>query len=362
MAKLSSIEPGFYRIALPEVLTDSTHGEMRAFELNTVRVRDADGAEGVGYSYTVGRNGSAIDAILRREFVDIFLGEEADHVERLCNKAWWALHYGGRGGPSVLAISAFDIALWDLKARRAGLPLWNYLGGFDPKVPCYAGGIDLELTPDQLLRQTEGNLAKGFRAIKMKVGRPRLSEDVEKVRAMRQFLGDGFPLMADANMKWTVDEAIRAARAFQPYDLTWLEEPTIPDDPAGHARIVRDGGLAVAAGENLRTLWEFKQYIAMDAVSYPEPDVTNCGGVTSFMKIAHLAEAFNLPVTSHGAHDVTVHLLGACSNRSFLEAHGFGLDRYIAEALQIKEGFAIAPARPGHGIQFDWKSLEKIRA
>src|SRR5918996_624084 len=97
----------------------------------------------------------------------IFGGEDADPIERLWLKGWWALHYGGRGGPTVLAISAFDMALWDLKARRANLPLWNLLGGYDPKVPCYAGGIDLDLTPDQLLRQTDANLAKGFRAIKM---------------------------------------------------------------------------------------------------------------------------------------------------------------------------------------------------
>jgi L-alanine-DL-glutamate epimerase-like enolase superfamily enzyme len=114
MAKLSSIEPGCYRIPLPEVLTDSTHGEMRAFELNTVRVRDADAAEGIGYTYTVGRNGSAINAILEREFVEIFLGEESDHVERLWNKAWWALHYGGRGGPTMLAMSAFDCRTQDM--------------------------------------------------------------------------------------------------------------------------------------------------------------------------------------------------------------------------------------------------------
>ncbi|MGF6232937.1 L-alanine-DL-glutamate epimerase-like enolase superfamily enzyme [Inquilinus ginsengisoli] len=362
MAKLAAIEPGFYRIPLSTVLTDSMHGEMRAFELNTVRLRDADGAEGVGYTYTVGRNGAAIDAILTREMPEIFAGEEADHIERLWQKAWWALHYGGRGGPTVLAISAFDMALWDLKARRAGLPLWNFLGGFDPKVPCYAGGIDLDLPLDDLLRQTDGNLAKGFRAIKMKVGRERLGEDVARVKAMRAHLGEEFPLMVDANMKWTVDQAIRAARALQPYDLTWIEEPTIPDDPAGHARIVRDGGVPIAAGENLRTLWEFKQYIAAEAVTYPEPDVTNCGGVTPFMKIARLAEAFNLPVTTHGAHDVTVHLLAACPNRSFLEAHGFGLERYIAEPLRVEEGFAIAPDRPGHGIAFDWAGLDKIRA
>lgn len=362
MAAIQSIETGFYRIPLPTVLTDSTHGEMRDFELNTIRLRDADGAEGVGYTFTVGRNGAAVDAVLAREFPDIMLGQDAAAIERLWHRAWWALHYGGRGGPTVLALSAFDMALWDLKAKRADLPLWVLLGGFDPRVPCYAGGIDLDLPLDALLEQTDGNLAKGFRAIKMKVGRKRLAEDVERVAAMRRHLGDGFPLMADANMKWSVDEAIRAARAFQPYDLTWIEEPTIPDDPAGHARIVREGGLPVAAGENLRTLWEFKLYVAGGGVTYPEPDVTNCGGVTPFMKIAHLAEAFNLPVTSHGAHDVTVHLLAACPNRSYLEAHGFGLDRYIAEPLAIEDGAAVAPDRPGHGIAFDWKSLEAIRA
>ena len=362
MAKLTSIEPGFYRIALPETLTDSTHGEMRAFELNTVRLRDADGAEGVGYTFTVGRNGAAVDAILTREMAEIFAGAEADAIEGLWHKGWWALHYGGRGGPTVLAISAFDMALWDLKAKRARLPLWSLLGGFDPKVPCYAGGIDLDLPLDKLLKQTDGNLAKGFRAIKMKVGRKQLAEDIARVKAMRAHLGEGFPLMVDANMKWGVDEAIRAARALAPYDLTWLEEPTIPDDPAGHARIVREGGMPIAAGENLRSLWEFKQYIAGGAVTYPEPDVTNCGGVTPFMKIAHLAEAFNLPVTSHGAHDVTVHLLAACPNRSYLEAHGFGLERYIEEPLRIADGCAIAPDRPGHGIAFDWLGLDKIRA
>jgi L-alanine-DL-glutamate epimerase-like enolase superfamily enzyme len=335
---------------------------MRAFELNTIRIRDSDGAEGAGYTFTVGRNGAAIDAVLSREFPEIMNGEEADEIERLWHKAWWALHYGGRGGPTVLALSAFDMALWDLKAKRANLPLWKALGGYDHRVPCYAGGIDLDLPLDQLLRQTDDNLGKGFRAIKMKVGRANLFEDVERVKAMREHLGAGFPLMADANMKWSVDGAIRAARALQPYDLTWLEEPTIPDDPAGHARIVREGGLPIAAGENLRTIWEFKLYVAAGAVTYPEPDVTNCGGVTPFMKIAHLAEAFNLPVTSHGAHDVTVHLLAACPNRSYLEAHGFGLERYIAEPLKIQDGFALAPSRPGHGIAFDWQGLDKIKA
>ncbi len=362
MPRIVAVEPGFYRVKLPVALSDSTHGTIEAFELLTVRVRDADGAEGVGYTVTVGVNGAAVYATLAREIAALAVGQDADLIEALWHRIWWGLHYGGRGGPTVMALSAFDIALWDLKSKRAGLPLYRLLGGFDPRVPCYAGGVDLDLTPDALLRQTDDNLCKGFRAIKMKVGRARLSEDVERLAAMRNHLGDGFPLMVDANMKWTADIAIRAARAFGPYDPVWLEEPIPPDDMAAHARVVRDGGLPVATGENLRTLWEFRHLIASGGVTYPEPDVTGCGGVTAFLKVAHLAEAFGLPVTSHGAHDLTVHLLAAVPNPSYLEVHGFGLERYIADPLRIADGKAVAPDRPGHGIAFDWTALERLRA
>jgi L-alanine-DL-glutamate epimerase-like enolase superfamily enzyme len=354
---IRDVQADHYRIPLPTALSDSTHGTIAAFELVTVRIRDAEGAEGVGYTYTVGTGGAAVHALVARDLRPLLVGREAEHIESLWQAMWWALHYGGRGGAQALAISAVDIALWDLRARRQQAPLWRLLGGFDPRVPCYAGGIDLDLPLPALLRQTDANLARGFRAIKMKVGRPSLHDDVERVRAMRAHLGRDAPLMVDANMRWSVDEAIRAARALAGFDLVWLEEPTIPDDVPGHVRIVREGGLPVAAGENLHTLHEFRQLIAAGGVTFPEPDVTNCGGVTVFMKVCHLAEAFNLPVTSHGAHDVTVHLLAAAPNRSYLEAHGFGLDAFLAEPLRIDDGVAIAPDRPGHGLTFDWKGL-----
>ncbi len=359
--KIASLETALYRIELPVPLSDSTHGTMTHFELVTVRLRDSDGAEGVGWTYTTGAGGAAAHVLIDRHLRDVLVGAEADDIERLWSRMWWKLHYGGRGGSVSLAVSACDIALYDLKARRLGTPLWRLLGGYDPAVPCYAGGIDLEFTLDALLKQTDGNLAKGFRAIKMKVGRARLSEDKARVAAMRKHLGDDFPLMADANMRWTVDQSIAAARAFRDSNLTWLEEPTIPDDIAGHVRIVREGGVPIATGENLHTLHEFTQMIAAGAVTFPEPDVTNCGGITVFMKVAHLAEAFNLPLTSHGAHDLTVHLLAAAPNRSYLEVHGFGLDRYIQQPITITEGKALAPNRPGHGVAFDWAGLETVK-
>ncbi|MEI7548831.1 MAG: mandelate racemase/muconate lactonizing enzyme family protein, partial [Actinomycetota bacterium] len=197
---------------------------------------------------------------------------------------------------------------------------------------------------------------------KMKVGRASLREDVDRVRRMREHLGDDFPLMVDANMKWSVDQAVRAAQALAEFNLVWIEEPTIPDDVAGHVRVVREGRTPVATGENLHTLYEFSNLIVAGGLTYPEPDVTNCGGMTVFRKIAAVAEAHNLPVTSHGVHDLTVHLLAAAPNRTFMEAHGFSLDRYIAHPMSVVDGFTMAPERPGHGVELDWSALERHRS
>lgn len=362
MATINSVICDNFRIPLPITLSDSTHGEMTHFDVIAVRVRDADGAEGVGYTYTVGAGGTAVHAVAEKDFAPVLIGRDADLIEAIWKDLWWHIHYVGRGGLAAHALSAVDIALWDLKAKRAGLPLWRFLGGADAKVHAYAGGIDLFFPLEQLLAQTDDNLARGFRAIKMKVGRDNLSEDIERVAAMRDHLGAGFSLMVDANMRWRVDEAIRAARALREFDLVWLEEPTIPDDFAGYGRILKEGGVPIAAGENLHSIHEFEHLLAAGGVTYPEPDVSNCGGITVWMKVAAMAEARNLPVTSHGVHDLHVHLLAAVPNASFLEAHGFGLERFIAHPMEIVDGLATAPERPGHGVEFDWAGLEAHRA
>jgi len=360
---IETIQADRFSIPLPETLSDSTHGEMSFFELVCVRIRDQDGAEGMGYTYTVGTAANAILTLIRDDLSSLVVGADASRIEDLWQRMWWHLHYAGRGGPASFALSAIDIALWDLKAKRIAQPLWRLLGGHNPEVLAYAGGIDLFFPLDKLLAQTQANLDKGFHAIKMKVGSDKLNEDLARVAAMRDFLGPDFPLMVDANMRWRVDQAIRAARALAEYRLVWLEEPTIPDDPLGHGRIAREGGLPIAAGENLHTLYEFRNLIAAGGVDFPEPDVSNCGGITVWMKVAHLAEANNLPVTSHGVHDLHVHLLAAVPNKSYLEVHGFGLERFIASPMSLTDtGHAIAPERPGHGIEFDWAGLEVYRA
>ena len=225
--RITQARTDHYAIPLPTVLSDSTHGDMSTFGLITVRLRDDEGCEGLGYTYTVGDiGGAAVRSVAERDLAPVIEGADPRRVEALWERMWWRMHFIGRGGLVAFAMAAVDTALWDLNARRTGEPLWRFLGGHDDRVHAYAGGIDLQFTTEALLDQARGFLDGGFRAIKMKVGRDRLGEDVERVAAMRELLGSEFPLLVDANMRWSVSEAIRAARALAPHDVYWLEEPT----------------------------------------------------------------------------------------------------------------------------------------
>ena len=358
LLRIACVESRYFLLPLSHPMTDAGHGVHTEFEFVVSRVESECGRVGVGYTYTVGRGGGAIRSLIERDMQPLLVGADAMRIEKIWDKLWHGLHYVGRGGLVSFALSAVDIALWDLRARSLGLPLWQLLGGYSGEARAYAGGIDLQLGPDELVEQTRRNLAKGFRAIKIKVGRDKLSEDVARVRAVRDCLGDDMPLMVDANNRWTVAEAIRAARRFRDYDVFWLEEPTIPDDYAGLKRIAVEGGLPIAAGENLRTIYEFRH--SLDAgVAFPEPDVSNIGGVTNWMRVAQLAYARNRPVTSHGVHELHLHLLAAIPNPSYLEVHSFGLERFIKNPPTLKDGVMRAGDDPGHGVQFDWEHLRE---
>lgn len=358
--KVRRVNVSRFSIPLSTPAGDATHGVFDHFTLVTVRILTSDHLEGVGYTYTVGKaGGRAIASLIQDDLGPLVTGRDPRRVEALWQAMWQCTHYVGRGGPASFAISAMDIALWDLKAKALQEPLWRMLGGFEPRVQAYASGIDLHLTLDELVAQTRRSLDAGFRAFKMKVGRPSLRDDLHRVEAVRALVGPGIPLMVDANMAWSVDQAIRASRMLAELDVFWLEEPTAPGDVRGHARIQREGALPLAAGENLHTLDEFEAMISAGAVAYPEPDVTNCGGITAWMKIARLAECRNLPVTSHGAHDLHVSLLAAVPNASFLEIHGFGLEGYARSSVSVRSGFAEPSENPGHGVEFQWKELRR---
>jgi L-alanine-DL-glutamate epimerase-like enolase superfamily enzyme len=358
---IKGLETRHYRIPLRTAMTDAVHGEMTHFEVVMVRLETDQECEGWGYTYTIGHGGVALQSLIERELKPILIGADPRCIEQLWERMWWHLHYIGRGGLPVFAIAAVDIALWDLKGHKESEPLWRLLGGYSGTAKAYAGGIDLHLDMDGLLKQTQANLDHEFRAIKMKVGRDRLSEDVERVAAVRDLIGPDIPLMVDANMRWTAEKAIRAAQQFREFDIYWLEEPTIPDDFKGHARIAKEGGVPVAAGENLHTIYEFRNMIQDGGIAFPEPDVSNIGGITNWVRVAKLAYAHNLPVTTHGVHELHLHLLAAVPNPSYLEVHGFGLERFMLNPPALVDGVMTAPNKPGHGVEFDWQALQQHR-
>ena len=357
--RIEDIQTKRYLLPLTHPMTDASHGVMTHFEVIMVELQTDSGQTGYGYTYTIGCGGAAIRSLVDNDLKPILLGADSNRIEQIWDRMWRHLHYVGRGGLVSFAMSAVDIALWDLKGKRENLPLWKLLGGYAGKARAYAGGIDLQLDPDELVEQTRCNVNKGFRAIKIKVGREKLSQDLARVQAVRDCIGPDTPLMVDANMRYSVEGAISAARKFREFDVYWFEEPTIPDDYKGMARIATEGGLPIAAGENLHTIYEFRHTIEDAKIAFPEPDVSNIGGITNWMRVARLAYAHNLPVTSHGVHELHLHLLAAIPNASFLEVHSFGLERFMSNPPQLKDGIMKAPDAPGHGVEFDWDGLRE---
>ena len=309
----------------------------------------ADGHQGLGLSYAK-RAGGPGQFAHAKEISPALLGEDPSDIGKLWNKLCWAGASAGRSGMSTQAIGAFDVALYDLKARRAGLPLSKLLGSYRDSVACYntSGGF-LHTPLEQLLVNAQASVERGIGGIKLKVGQPDRALDIRRVEAVRKHLGDGFALMVDANQQWDRPTAQRMCRQFEPYGLVWIEEPLDAYDHEGHAALAAAFDTPIATGEMLTSALEHGELIRHRAADYLMPDAPRVGGITPFLKIAAQAEQAGVMLAPHFAMELHVHLAAAYPTEPWVE-HFDWLEPLFNERLEIKEGRMLVPTRPGLGL------------
>ncbi|MFE4170463.1 mandelate racemase/muconate lactonizing enzyme family protein [Streptomyces sp. NPDC056909] len=320
------------------------------------------GHEGIGFGYSKRAGGPGLYAHAR-EIAPELIGEDPSDTGRLWQKLVWAGASMGRSGLTTQAIAAFDIALWDLKARRAGLPLAKLLGAHRDSVRCYntSGGF-LSMPLDQVLENAGLALARGIGGIKIKVGQPDGRSDLRRVEAVREHLGDDVPLMVDANQQWDRTTAARMGRALEGFGLTWIEEPLDAYDAEGHAALAASLDTPVATGEMLTSVAEHTGLIMTGATDLIQPDAPRVGGITPFLQIMALADHKSLGMAPHFAMEIHLHLAAAYPRATWVE-HFEWLEPLFNERLELRGGRMTVPSRPGLGLSLSdqaaaWTSEE----
>ncbi len=359
--QITDVTRASYRWPRRKPISNGKHTYTHA-GLGVVRIHTDAGITGLGIGAASGIAGTTIDYLK-----PLLVGANPLDHERLWH-AMWVPKLIGRRSITTRAISTIDIALWDLKAKVAGMPLYRLLGGYANRVPTYiAGGYYEEGTGlRELAREMEENVELGARAVKMKVGAVSIAEDVERVKAVREAVGPTVKVMVDANCAYRFYQAIQLAKRIEDYDVYWFEEPVAPDDYEGHARLAAQTSIPIATGENEYTRYGFRDLIAHGAAAILNADAQILGGVTEFMKVAALAQAHDLDVAPHGDQNVHVHLVSAISNGLIVEYYRDSVDpmwrkMYRDTLLLNDDGTLSPPERPGLGVELNDDALAPYR-
>lgn len=356
MSKIVQIEIRMVDLK-PKVLRTDAIQAFVSQETPIVRIIDSDGAVGVGYSYTIGQGGPSVIALIEQVFAPMLIGRDPAKIGALWHDMLFAGHAMSVGPIMSLALAAIDIALWDLKGKVTGQSLSVMTGGAKEQVPLYTteGGW-LHLPVQALVEDALKAREQGFLGSKVKIGRPHLGEDGARLGALRDALGADYEIMTDANQSFSISQAKRRARVLEEFDIAWFEEPMPADDILGHRDLAKQTSVPIAVGESMYSLSQFKDYLQMGACSIIQADVARVGGITPWLKIAHLAEAFNVSICPHFLMEIHASLCCGVQNAPWLE-YIPQLDEIAPESLEIRDGKVIAPDVPGLGLNWDWAAI-----
>ncbi len=359
--KVESVTTTLVEVPLPKPIGTAIHS-IQAVGCVLVEARSADGVVGQSYVFTI--NGDRLRAFdeMIMGLSRFVLGHDAHQTEGLWHRLWSEINPTGHKGVTVSAMSALDVACWDLVGHTVDMPLHHLWGSCRPEVPTYASsGLWLSQSIAELEAEAQSFLDQGFTAMKVRIGSDRIADDVERVRAVREVVGAEIELLVDANQKFTPKHAIRLGRALEEFELGWFEEPVLAYDLAGHARVRDALDVPVASGETEYTRFGMQAMLDAGAVDVLMPDLQRIGGYTEFRKASAIASGQNIPVSSHFFTELSLCLAGSLQNCISVE-HVDWFAPLFKESVELHEGKLVVPDRPGHGFTFAPDVAERFAA
>ncbi len=369
--KISKVEAMILTCQLDRPIMDATY-TLPSRSVVLARIETDEGISGIGEAAYFGGPPMITKMIIEKELADYLIGEDPLNIERLWETMYQRSIKHGRKGAIIASMSGIDIALWDIKARSIGMPLYQLLGGCYEKIRAYASagfyaeGKGLK----ELAGEMESYVKEGFTAVKMKIGRVSQAEDMARIKAVREAIGPNIDLLVDGNNVYTSYEAIKMARKMEAYDVFWFEEPVPAEDIEGSARVAHAIDMPLAAGENEFTRYGFRDLIINQALDIAQPDATWCGGITEARKIAAMASAWNITCVPHSFSSAialmsNLHFSASIPNSMFQEFdrnYNPLREELLTEPVRInKDGYIDLPDKPGLGVELNEATVKKYR-
>jgi L-alanine-DL-glutamate epimerase-like enolase superfamily enzyme len=356
--KIARIELFMVDLKPKEVRSDAIQSFVSQ-ETPIVRITTESGLSGTGYAYTIGTGGSSVTALLRDHLIPRLIGRDAAMVEAIWRDLLFSTHATSVGAITSLALAAVDTALWDLRCKRMSQPLYKVAGGAKDAVDIYSteGGW-LHLGIDELVDNVRADREAGFKGSKIKLGASPAT-DRKRLFAAREAVGEDYALMTDCNQAFTLSEIRQRAAMLEPAAPAWIEEPLAAHDVSAHRLLCASISTPVAVGESIYSALHFKEYLLNEAADVIQADVARIGGITPWLKVAHMAQCFNKQICPHFLMELHVSLCCAVPNGRWLE-YIPQLDLLTTGAIHIENGTALAPQSHDLGIAWDWAAIEKF--